>query len=61
MNKDEIISVSPLTGNVYAVSEFEEVEDGRIIAKKKRKIEREEHDIESLHGPARRVYERYEK
>jgi hypothetical protein len=61
MNTDELISVSPLTGTVYAVTEYDQVEDGKIVAKEKRELERHEHDIKALHGPARRVYEKFEK
>ena len=55
---DYVLSVSPLTGVVYAVSEYEEAGDeGKIISKQKRELDRDEIDPDRLHLPARRAYQ----
>jgi hypothetical protein len=54
----ERIGVSPLTGIIYAVAEYEEDGDGRITAFDKRPLSRAEIGarLNEVHGPARRYY-----
>jgi hypothetical protein len=53
---DEIVAVSPATGNVYAVTEYRDVNDnGHIIAERKRLLTRYEVESELIHAAARRA------
>ena len=54
----ERIAVSPLTGIIYAVSEYEEDGDGRITAFDERPLSRAEigDRLGDVHGPVRRAY-----
>lgn len=52
----EILAVSPLTGCVYAVSDWDDHGDGKIVAERKRELTRDEIEPDQLHGPARQAY-----
>ena len=54
-DEHEILSISPLTGIVYAVSDWDPVGDGKIVANSKRELSRDEIDPSAIHGPARRA------
>jgi len=47
------IAVSPITGAVYEVYEYEERGDGKLIAESKRELDRGEPPREALHAAAR--------
>jgi hypothetical protein len=50
------IAVSPITGAVYEVFEYEELDDGKLIAESKRELDRGEAPREGLHAAARQAY-----
>lgn len=53
------LACSPLTGNLYLVMKSEELEDGKMVAKQKRILERQDIGdfipVEAAHGAARRA------
>jgi hypothetical protein len=54
-----VLAVSPLTGHVYAVDEYEDGGDGgKIVAEQKRTLERDEYPVDVVHELARRALER---
>jgi hypothetical protein len=50
------IAVSPITGAVYEVFEYEELDGGKLIAESKRELDRGEAPREALHAAARQAY-----
>lgn len=61
MATENRIAVSPITGAVYEVFEYEELEDGKLIAESKRELDRGEVDSERLHAAARRAHNPWHK
>ncbi|WP_311171776.1 hypothetical protein [Halobellus ordinarius] len=57
----EVIAVSPLTGVIYAASEYSEAGDWQIIAEDKRPLPRAEiaERLDEVHGPVRLYYEEH--
>jgi hypothetical protein len=55
------IAVSPITGAVYEVFEYEELDDGKLISESKRELDRGEAPREALHAAARQAYDPWHK
>jgi predicted nucleotidyltransferase component of viral defense system len=49
------LGVSPITGDVYLVTEYDERGAGKLVAKEKRTLGRDEYDVPVVHSLARKL------
>lgn len=58
-DRGAVLAVSPLTGHVYAVDEYDEAGDGgKIVAEQKRALDRDQYPVDVVHELARRALDR---